>query len=283
MKQLPKSGPIAKVLEIAGTVSRMNIPEHAGYGCYFIILSAFPALLLILSTLRYTGLTVEDLLGLLDNLLPSAIMETIEELIYSTYANASGAITGLSAVMALWSSSRGMYGLLIGMNAVYNVREDRGVVYTRGISVLYALGFYVVILLTLALHVYGGTIYNLLLGIDNAVVIFLLDILDLRFIFLLVIQTALFTAMYMVLPNRHTGFLQCLPGGLLSAIGWLVFSDIYSLYVEHFSGYSNIYGSVYTLAIAMLWLYSCLNILLYGGALNSFLLSLTNGKNVSES
>ena len=64
------------------------------------------------------------------------------------------------------------------------------------------------------------------------------------------------------------------------SIGWLVFSDIYSIYVENFSSYSNIYGSVYAVAIAMLWLYCCLSILLYGGALNKYLMQ---SKDMSES
>ena len=147
---------------------------------------------------------------------------------------------------------------------------------------LYALVFYAVILLTLGLHVFGNSLMNFLLGIDNPVVIFLLDFIDLRFFFLLFVQTALFTVMYMALPNKRNGFIKSLPGGILASIGWLVFSDIYSIYVENFSGYANIYGSVYAIAIAMLWLYCCLSILLYGGALNKYLTE-AGGKNMSES
>ena len=174
---------------------------------------------------------------------------------YSTYRSASGAVAGLSAITALWSSSRGVYGLLTGLNAVYGVSENRGYLYTRSISVLYALVFYAVILLTLGLHVFGNSLMSFLLGIDNPVVIFLLDFIDLRFFLLLIVQTVFFTAMYMVLPNGRNGFFKSLPGGMLATIGWLVFSDIYSIYVENFSGYANIYGSVYAIAIAMLWLY----------------------------
>lgn len=271
MKELPKGGLIGKTAQLVRSAMKMNIPLRAAYAGYFIILSVFPALLLILSSLRYTGLTVESLMELLENILPDALMEGTEELVYSTYRNASGTVVGLSAATALWSSSRGIYGLLVGLNAVYGVSENRGYLYTRSISVLYALVFYVVVLLTLGLHVFFSSLLSLLLKIDNPVVIFLLDIIDFRFFFLLIIQTVLFTLMYMFLPNRRNGFWRSLPGGVLASIGWLVFSDIYSVYVEHFSSYANIYGSVYTIAIAMLWLYFCLWILLYGGALNNYL------------
>ena len=88
---------------------------------------------------------------------------------------------------------------------------------------------------------------------------------------MLVLQTALFTAMFMVLPNRRNTFRESLPGALLASLGWLIFSDLYSVYVQHFSGYANVYGSVYAVALAMLWLYFCLCILFYGGALNHYL------------
>ena len=280
MKEFPRGGLIGKAFHMAETVRKMHIPQRAAYAAYFIVLSVFPALLLILSSLRYTGLSVENLMEFLGGVLPGALMEGAEELVYSTYRNASGAVAGLSAITALWSSSRGVYGLLTGLNAVYGVSENRGYIYTRSISVLYALVFYAVILLTLGLHVFGNSLMNFLLRIDNAVVIFLLDFIDLRFFLLLFVQTVLFTVMYMALPNGRNGFLKSLPGGILASIGWLVFSDIYSLYVTNFSSYSNIYGSVYAVAIAMLWLYCCLSILLYGGALNKYLMQ---SKDVSES
>ena len=69
---------------------------------------------------------------------------------------------------------------------------------------------------------------------------------------------------------------------MLAAVGWQVFSDLYSIYVERFTGYSNIYGSVYAVALSMLWLYCCVSILFYGGALNVLLKRRKNGKNMSE-
>ena len=253
-------------------LSSVHIPQLAANTGYFIVLSVFPALLLVLSALGFTGQNLEDLLGLLESLLPQAMMGTARELVYSVYDNASGAVAGFSALTALWSASRGIYGLLTGLNAIYGVSEDRGYFYTRFISVLYTFAFEVVILLTLVLHVFGGTIISFLKGIDLPVVRLLMSILDLRFVFLLVLQSLLFTLMFMILPNRRNGFWESLPGGLFSCIGWMLFSNLYSVYVTHFPSYSNIYGSVYAIAISMLWLYCCLEILFFGGALNRLLM-----------
>lgn len=278
MKELPKGGFVGKAVKAGQAIASLNIPLRAGYGAYFLILSAFPALLLVLNSLRYTSLTVADLMAVLENVLPEALTESIQELVMSTYRNSSSAVAGVSLLTLLWSSSKGVYGVLNGLNAVYGVEEDRGYVYTRGISVVYALLFLLVLVLTLVLHVFGNALMDLLYGIDNPVIIFLMDMIDLRGAFLLVVQILLFTAIYMVLPNRRNGFLASLPGAVFSAVGWTVFSWVYSIYVTHFTRISNIYGSVYSIAISMLWLYCCVSILFYGAALNTLLTRFREGR-----
>ena len=277
MKELPKGGFVGKAAKAGQAIASLNIPLRAGYGAYFLILSAFPALLLVLNSLRYTSLTVADLMAVLENVLPEALTESIQELVMSTYRNSSSAVAGVSLLTLLWSSSKGVYGVINGLNAVYGVEEDRGYVYTRGISVVYALLFLLVLVLTLVLHVFGNALMDLLYGIDNPVIIFLMDMIDLRGAFLLVVQILLFTAIYMVLPNRRNGFLASLPGAVFSAVGWTVFSWVYSIYVTHFTRISNIYGSVYSIAISMLWLYCCVSILFYGAALNTLLTRFREG------
>lgn len=272
MYDYPKGGIIGKTAAILRWLGELNIPIYAANAGYFIVLSLFPALLLMLSSLRYLGLRVGDLMELLDTALPDALMGTAEKLVYSTYRNASGAVAGIAALTALWSSSRGVYGLLTGLNAIYDVSENRGYFYTRGISVLYTFGLQIVLLLTLALHVFGNTLLELLGRTDNPLLRYAAEVLDLRFFLLLFAQILLFTLMFMVLPNRPNSFWQSLPGGLLTSIGWMVFSNLYSLYVEHFPRYANIYGSVYAVAVSMLWLYCCLSIFFYGGALNRLLM-----------
>ena len=58
---------------------------------------------------------------------------------------------------------------------------------------------------------------------------------------------------------------------MLTTVGWLIFTQLYSVYAVKFSGLANVYGSVYTVALSMLWLYCCVSIVFYGGALNVYL------------
>ena len=240
-------------------------------------------MLLVLSLLKYTHFTVEHLMAVLEGIIPRAFHNNVERILTGVYGNSSRMMVGLSAAVALWSASRGVYGVMTGLNAVYRVREHRGFLVTRLICVGYTFGFILVLLLTLVLHVFGTKLMLWLPAMDHWLVQLVLEVIDLRFFFLLAVQTVLFTAIYMVFPDRRNGFWESLPGALLASIGWLVFSDGFSFYVEHFPGYANVYGSTYAVALGMLWLYFCISIVFYGGILNDWIAGGKDRRNVSKS
>lgn len=271
MKEYPKGGLIGRSVHLYRHVQSLDIPLHAANAGFFIILSLFPALVLILSLLRYTGLQVSSLVEVLSTILPAALMPTVEELVLLTYEKSSGALVGISALTAVWSASKGVYGLMTGLNRVCGVSEDRSWLHTRFISVLYTFLFLAVLLLTLVIHVFGGTILALLPISRVRLIRILSGIVDFRFLLLLTVQTAVFMLIFAFLPNGRNKLRDTIPGALTASLGWLVISWAFSLYVEHFASLTNIFGSVYTLALAMLWLYFCLCLIFYSAALNQYL------------
>ena len=270
--EFPKGGMFGRIAALLRRLRSMQIPAHAANAGYFIVLSVFPALVLILSLLRYTQLDAGDLLDLLEGFLPAALMAPAEKLIVSTYAHTGAAMVGISVVGALWSAGRGVYALITGLNRIYGVEEDRGYLRMRLLGMGYTLAFIFVLLLTLILGVFGQWLLKMLPTAGTQLGRFLAEAVDLRFFLMLLLQTALFSAMFMALPNRKNRFSESFPGAVLASAGWLVFSKGFSYYVEHYSGYSGIYGSVYAVALSMLWLYFCLSIFFYGGALNRLLM-----------
>lgn len=283
MKQLPTGGIFGKVQRSYQFVHRLQIPLHAANASYFIILAVFPALVLLLSILRYTNLNVNSLLDLISGVFPAALVPTVERVIMSLYRNSSSTLVSVSAVAAVWAASRGVHGMLMGLYAIYDVPEIRGSLFTRLISVLYTFAFLAVLLLTLVLHMFGTTMLGWLQESEQPLLRFLTDVIDLRFILLLLLQTALFTAMFIAVPNRVNSFGNSLPGALLASLGWQVFSYAFTVYVEHFGDIAGLYGPVYTLAMSMLWLYSCMSILFYGGALNAWLIQRRKKQDSEES
>jgi len=258
-----------KLKKLAEYLGDQKVPLYAANASFFLILSIFPVLVVLLALMRYTGLQVEVFTDLVAAVVPGALMPMVNRLVLSAYVNASGTVMTVSVVAALWSASRGMYSFVTGLNAIYEVKEDRGYIRTRLMSMAYTFAFLVVLILTLVLHVFSGSLYHLLdtLPIPQ----FLRGLLDLRMFLLLILQTALFCGMYMVLPNEKNRLMSSIPGALLATIGWQVFTNVYSVYAQKFTAYASIYGSVYVVALGMLWLYFCICIVLYGGVLNKIL------------
>ena len=263
---MKKTSIIQKLTEFWEEQSQLGIHVHAAGAGYFIVLAVFPMLVLLLGLLRYTGLSVDALNDFLEGLLPHALMPSAKRMVLNAYRNTSGTVVSLSALVALWSASRGIYGLMQGLNAVYHRQEKRNWLHVRMLSVLYTVLFLAVVLATLLVSVFGK---SLLQWLPMSPVLLMLDkLISVRFGVMLVLQTALFSVMFMVLPSGGNRFLPSVPGAVLASVLWMAFSDLYSGYMTRFTGYANIFGSVYAVALSMLWLYICLRILFLCGAWN---------------
>lgn len=262
-------GPIERIVEF---LRPMKISIHSAYTSFFLMLAVFPTLVVLFSILAYLPWGYDEVMHLIEQVVPVAIMPLVEKIVIGAYENTSGAIISVSAVTAMWSAGRGIRGVLMGLNAVYGVEEDRSYLKTRGISMMYTFFFVIVLILTVGLQVFGHAIMDFLRMTTSPALLFLMDVIDWSFLLMLVLQTLLFSAMYAYLPNRKQSMLKCMPGALVTSVGWAVCSNLISIYVRYFQYYANIYGSVYAVALALLWLYSCISIIFYGAAVNRALM-----------
>lgn len=259
------------LLRLPRMAADARLTLHAAGCSFFLVLSLFPALLVVLSLLRATPLLPSDLTPYLESYLPQALLPEVEYLIAGAWYAAPKTLVGFSALTALWSSSRGVLGLARGLNGVWGETEYRPWLHARLASVLYTFGFFLLLLLTLVLHVTGEGLGRWLGGSPVRFLRFLGWLLGLRGVVLPALQILLFSGVYCLLPRRQLPFRDALPGAVTAALGWQLFSRLFTAYVEHFCGYANIYGSVYALALGLLWLYVCVLILLFGALLNRVL------------
>lgn len=254
--------------KLLGRIGAMQIPLYAANACYFFVLSLFPLLMILLSLVPYLPYSARDLLELLERLVPPALMGLVENIVVHIYYSTSRTVLGLSAVVSVWSSSKAIYGILTGLNHIYGVREDRSILHTRLLSFGYTFVFILLLVLTLVMQVFGPGLLAWLAPEDSPLVELLGRILDLRAAVMLTVQILMFALIYMVLPNRRNRFWESMPGAAVAAVGWQLFSWGFSYYVAHLSRRLSVYGSVYAVALGMLWLYCCMAILLFGGGVN---------------
>ena len=266
-----KSQPVKKAVRLVRYLAEKKVSLYASSACYFLSLSLFPMLVLLLGLLRYTGLGADALVQALSGLVPSPLLPLAKSLIVSAYRNTSGTLLSISAVTALWSASRGVYSLLKGLYSIYGHGQKQSYWYLRSVSVGYTFAFLLVLVLTLVLGVFGKEFLQRLPVEEYGLLAFLDGVVGMRFFVLLFVLTGFFCGVYMFLPGVRSRFSDSLPGAVLTTVGWLIFTQLYSAYAVKFSGLANVYGSVYTVALSMLWLYCCISLVFYGGAWNRYL------------
>ena len=236
MKRMPDR--LAAPVRFIRRIASFRVPLYAANASFYLVLSVFPAILLVLALLPHTGLTEAHLLSALHGVIPSVFEPALEWVIRDLGSNSSLTLIPVSAIMAIWSSSRGVYCIKTGLNAIYGERESRGYVYTRLVSVLYTVLLLAALLLTLVLHVFGSQLTAWIAGKHVPILRLLSRVLRFRGLVLFALLTLLFWAILCVFPNRRIPLLRALPGAAGASLGWLVFSSLFSVYVQHFGSYS---------------------------------------------
>lgn len=245
------------------------VAAYAAQTAYFIMLSFFPFIILLVTLIQYTSLTPEDLYRAAQVLFPPSMDSFIRGLIDEVYSRTAVTIS-LSAIMTAWSAGKGFMGLIQGMNMIYNVEERRNYIVLRLQSALYTVVFVVAIILSLVVLVFGNSLNKAAVEYAPILTYVTEFILRLKGMVSIGILAVLFMILYRFVPNRKVRLLRQAPGALFSAVCWYVFSIVFSLYVEYSPGLANMYGSLTTIVLVMLWLYFCMYIILIGAEINSY-------------
>ena len=249
-----------------------EVPLYAANASFYIVLSLFPAVMLIVGLLPYIGISREHLLAALSSVIPSVLEPLVSRVVEDMSENSSRALISLTAIVAVWSSSRGVYCIQIGLNSIYKVRESRNYFYRRAISMLYTILLIAALLLTLVLQGFGRELAAFFRTKSIPIMKLLVRILDFRELIIFLLLTALFAGVFCVLPNQKQRFRSALPGAALASLGWLIFTFGFSIYARLSGSFSLLYGSLAIIAMGMLWLYVCICILFYGCVFNLWLI-----------
>lgn len=255
-----------------GRFLRSSVPAtvgvYAANAAFFVLLSLFPAMMLLIALLQYTPLTPTDLQLALSGFIPDALSPLLDYMTQELFAANSVGLISLTAVFAVWSSSRGVYSLICGLNQVCGIRETRTRLILRLRSAMDTVLLLFALIVTLILHLFGTTLSSRLRERGLTVIA---SLLEMKYLFSFTALTVLFAVFYLRFPNRQLQIADVLPGAFGTAICWIGFSSLFTFYISHTGNYSLYYGSLSVIAMTMLWLYVCMCIFFYGGLLNHLL------------
>ncbi|MBK4735098.1 YihY/virulence factor BrkB family protein [Noviherbaspirillum pedocola] len=176
----------------------------------------------------------------------------------------------LGVAVALWAASSAMRAMMRAMNAVYEVRETRALWkrYAWSIAATLAIGPMLALALTLLL-VRPDAMEALVrvFGVDVSLAV--LWAWWLRWPVILLLLTATVTVIYWVGPDVQQRFVFVTPGAFLAVLAWFFASLGFDVYVRDIATIGDVYGSIGTIVVLLLYcLFSSL-ILLFGAELNA--------------
>ncbi len=261
---------IRKVMKFIDKIAEDHVGAYAAQSAFFLVLSLIPIILLLLTLVQYTPVTKADVMTVAYEFFPTSIRTAIISIINEVY-NQSQAVIPLTALVALWSAGRGTLAITNGLNCIYQQSETRNYVFLRIRAAIYTLLLIVVAVLSLVLLGFGNTIslwVNQYTPVFGYVADFIIEIRTITIICVLIVVSM---CIYRFLPNNSRRIRDQIPGAVFTSFGWTMASFIISVYMDIFKGFSNMYGSLTTIVLIMLWFYFCMYIMLIGGEINVLL------------
>lgn len=245
-----------------------HVSSFAGHAALFLLMSLFPMAMYCISVFSYLQIDTARFTRYLMNIIPEGSMPLVNQILEEAYAGSTAMMQSFSIIVMLFCASKGVYAVIIGMNAVYGIRETRGTPLLYALAVSYVVIFFAVIGLMMVLIVLGNNIFNWLLQFVPGMAVFSNLFRYGKYLCMIVLLILFFLLIYMNVPNRRSKIRYEFFGSLFSAIAWLVYSWAFSFYISNFANYSVTYGSLATVVIFILWLYGTMNIVFVGAEIN---------------
>ena len=266
MKKIKKY--LKEIINLIQKIPEHHVAAYAAQSAFFFILSLIQIILLLMTLVQYTPVTKADVMTAVIQIFPSSINTMITSIVNQVY-NQSMGIIPVTVLVALWSAGKGVLTLATALNTIFGCPETRNYIYIRMRATVYTVLFIMMLIVMLVLAVFGNTLNDFLMGHVP-----LLDRIEWLLIWLKnfvapVLLTILFLYVYKYLPNSDEIQLEeQVPGAIFAMAGWMLCSWVFSVYLDIFEGFSNMYGSLTTIILIMLWMYFSMYVILLGGELN---------------
>ena len=260
-------------LEARRKKSRWNV--YASHASFYVLVSAIPLMMLTLMVVArlFPGGT-DGFLAMVGEHLPAQIADYMPQDFVNNALSANFPLISITVLAMLWSASKGIRAVGEGLASVYGSYEETNAIKNYIASVLYTVIFLLAVLVALVLLVFGDTIVNAFRFFKSKYLDLSIVIARCGKLFSFLLFALVFAAMYKAMGGKRIPFKKHLPGAAVASAGWMLYSGLMSLYLSWFNPEKYLlYGSLGALLLLLLWVHSCMSILLFGAEVNVFFLN----------
>lgn len=247
------------------------ITTRASSLAFNFFLAFFPSIIVFFTLIPYIPIDgfQQTLMEIISNVLPpstnSATFSTLEDIIN----NQRGGLLSIGFILALYFSTNGMSSLIQAFNSSYHIRENESIIKHQMLSILLTIVISALVFLTIILIIFGkaAIIYMIDYQLINENKLVLLN--SAKWVILIFMLFLGITTIFNLGPAIKSQIKIFSPGAILATLFIILTSIVFSYYIDNFSQYNKIYGSIGTLIIILLWIYFNAIFLLIGFELNA--------------
>ncbi len=251
------------------------LTTRAGGIAYSFFMAIFPFMLFVLTLIPYIPVEgfQENLITLISEILPPKTFEAVDSVLLDILNKKQAGLLSFGFLVSIFLMTNGVNAIFGGFEYSYHVKEMRNVIRAYFISMLVSFIMALFLLVTVTLTVF----YQLLL--DAAIKkewiedeTFLLELGRGALFVIMIFTIVSILYKYGTKTGKHSRFLS--PGSVFTTLLSILTFYLFSYYVNEFARYNELYGSIGTLLILMLFIWLNAIILLLGFELNASIHSL---------
>tara|TARA_B100001758_G_C18406712_1_gene612611 strand:- start:2155 stop:3057 length:903 start_codon:yes stop_codon:yes gene_type:complete len=253
------------------------ITTRASSLAFNFFLAFFPSIIVFLTLIPYIPINYlqETLMELLSVVLPPSTNKITFQALNDIINNPRGDLLSIGFILALYFATNGINSLIEAFNASYHIREVRPIIKQRILSLFLTVLLSIILIIAISSIIFGKAAINYLTEYDiisnNAGELILYG----KWLIILLILFTGISILFHLGPSIKCKWKLFTPGSIIATLGIIITSIGFNYYINNFSQYNKIYGSIGTLMIILIWMYFNSIILLTGFELNA---SISNAK-----
>lgn len=249
-----------------------SITHRASSIAFSFFLALFPMIIVFFTMIPFVP--IENFQATLLNFIERLTPDSTDDIIRSTMVNIieqpRGGLLSITFFLALIFATNGFDSMIEAFNRTYHTMETRSWIKQKLVSSLLFVIISLIIIVSIALLTTGNYILTMLLerGIIGSVFgYYLLE--TMRWVILTAMIFFTVSFIFYLAPAKASKFRFISAGSSLATFLALFASIGFNYYVQNFSSYNALYGSIGTLLILLVWIYFNSMILLIGFELNA--------------
>ena len=257
------------------------ITTRASSLAFNFFLAFFPSIIVFFTLIPYIPIEglQETLMELLGTVLPPSTNEITFQTLEDIINNPRGGLLSIGFILALYFSTNGINSLIEAFNSSYHIREIRPLIQQRILSLGLTILLSVMLIISIGLIIFGTVVINYLVNTEIITTSAADLIIYGKWIVMLSMLFFGISILFYLGPALKSKWKLFSPGSIFATIFIIITSIGFNYYIQNFSQYNKIYGSIGTLMIILLWMYFNSIILLTVFELN---VSILNAKKKSN-